>query len=70
LRLWVLHDEGGTVRISTGYELSENGALIRSVAVDGSLRMALWLGQFALDQASAEGAHGDWLFSRLSGLFW
>jgi N-acetylglutamate synthase-like GNAT family acetyltransferase len=75
VRLWLLRDETGTVQGSTGYELSENGedVLIRSVAVDASLRgrgLGLELGQFALDHAAADGARRAWLFSRRSGPFW
>ncbi|RBQ22230.1 GNAT family N-acetyltransferase [Spongiactinospora rosea] len=75
VRLWLLRDENGIVRGSTGYELAEDGknALIRSVAVDTDLRgggLGLELGRFALDQAAAEGARRAWLFSRRSGPFW
>ncbi|MGC9665599.1 GNAT family N-acetyltransferase [Planosporangium sp. 12N6] len=75
VRLWILRDEAGTVRGSTGYERSENGTdvLIRSVAVDADLRgqgIGQALGRFALDRASAAGARQAWLFSRRSGAFW
>lgn len=75
VRLWLLRDEDGTVRGSTGYEMSGDGAnaLIRSVAVDPSLRgrgLGIELGRFALDRAGDEGAHRAWLFSRRSGPFW
>jgi N-acetylglutamate synthase-like GNAT family acetyltransferase len=75
VRLWLLQNDTGQVVGSAGIELSEDGehSLIRSVAVDKSLRGAgigLRLGQFALDQAAARGARQAWLFSRRSGAFW
>jgi N-acetylglutamate synthase-like GNAT family acetyltransferase len=75
VRLWLLRDALGTVRGSTGYELSSNGehALIRSVAVDHGARgrgLGLDLARFALDRAADTGARHAWLFSRRSGPFW
>ncbi|MYV99731.1 GNAT family N-acetyltransferase [Streptomyces sp. SID3343] len=75
VRLWLLRDADGTVRGSTGYELSADGehALIRSVAVDHTARgrgLGLDLARFALDRAADTGARHAWLFSRRSGPFW
>ncbi|WP_432537402.1 GNAT family N-acetyltransferase [Kineococcus arenarius] len=75
LRLWLLRDDTGAVRGSTGYELSPDGshALIRSVAVEKDLRgrgTGQALARWALEQAGAEGAQHAWLFSRRSGPFW
>lgn len=75
VRLWLLRDEDGQVRGSTGYELSKDGrhVLIRSVAVEKNLQgrgTGLQLAGWALQQAAAEGAEHAWLFSRRSGPFW
>ncbi|WP_406278875.1 GNAT family N-acetyltransferase [Embleya sp. NBC_00896] len=75
VRLWLLRDAAGTVRGSTGYELSAGGehALIRSVAVDHAARgqgLGMDLARYALDRAADAGARRAWLFSRRSGPFW
>jgi N-acetylglutamate synthase-like GNAT family acetyltransferase len=75
VRLWLLRDAAGTVRGTTGYELSADGehALIRSVAVDHAARgrgLGLDLARFALNRAADTGARHAWLFSRRSGPFW
>jgi len=72
IRLWLLMD-GTTVVGSTGFERSGEHALIRSVAVDDTLRgqgHGERLARYALEKAAAEGARRAWLFSRRSGRFW
>ena len=75
VRLWVERGDEGEVVASTGYEISADRehALIRSVAVDPSLRSAgrgSDLARFAFERAAEEGACTAWLFSRRSGPFW
>ena len=75
VRLWMHRDGDGRIIGTTGYELSTDRrhALVRSVAVDPSLRKTgagSELARFALDEASREGASTAWLFSRRSGPFW
>jgi N-acetylglutamate synthase-like GNAT family acetyltransferase len=73
VRLWVDLDADGRIVATTGYELEEHDALLRSVAVALSLRgrgRGTELAQFALDEAYSAGATRAWLFSRRSGPFW
>jgi N-acetylglutamate synthase-like GNAT family acetyltransferase len=71
--LWIDLDVDGRIVASTGFELADDNALIRSVAVTPLLRGAgrgSELARFALEQASALGARRAWLMSRRSGPFW
>jgi GNAT superfamily N-acetyltransferase len=73
LPLWIVRDADGRIEASTGFEIVDTHALIRSVAVAPSLRgegLGLRLAQFALDRAHDAGARQAWLFSRRSGPFW
>jgi N-acetylglutamate synthase-like GNAT family acetyltransferase len=73
LRLWIDLDSDGRIVGSTGFELNDTDALIRSVAVHPSRRgigRGTELAQYALDQAASSGATKAWLFSRRSGPFW
>ena len=71
--LWIDLDPDGRIVASTGFELADEHALIRSVAVAPQLRRSgrgLELASFALAQAEAAGARRAWLMSRRSGAFW
>lgn len=73
LRVWLQLDADGRIEATTGFEISGDNALIRSVAVHPSLRRARLgtaLATFALDRAAEAGATRAWLFSRRSGPFW
>lgn len=71
--LWIDLDPDGRIIASTGFELTDDNALIRSVAVAPFLRRSgrgRELAQFALDRAASVGARRAWLMSRRSGPFW
>ena len=71
--LWMDLDPDGRIVATTGFELADDNALIRSVAVSPSLRgtgRGTELAQFALDQTASLGAKRAWLMSRRSGPFW
>lgn len=73
LHVWIARDADGRIEASTGFEIVDTHALIRSVAVAPSLRgegLGLQLAQFALDRTHDAGARRAWLFSRRSGPFW
>lgn len=75
VRVWLERGPEGGIIGSTGFELSADGAhaLIRSVAVSGSMRASgagTRLARFALAEAARAGGGRAWLFSRRSGPFW
>jgi N-acetylglutamate synthase-like GNAT family acetyltransferase len=73
VQLWVDLDPDGRIVGSTGFELHGEDVLLRSVAVDPSLRgtgRGSELARFALETAASLGATRAWLFSRRSGPFW
>jgi N-acetylglutamate synthase-like GNAT family acetyltransferase len=73
LHVWVDLDVDGRIVGSTGFELSGDQALLRSVAVHPALRRSgrgTELARFGLAEAAALGAARAWLFSRRSGPFW
>lgn len=73
LYLWADFDADGRIVGTTGFELDDANALIRSVAVDPFARgtgRGTELARFALEQAAILGATRAWLFSRRSGPFW
>ncbi|WP_207913290.1 GNAT family N-acetyltransferase [Curtobacterium sp. PhB191] len=75
VRIWIERGANSGIVGSTGFELSADGshALIRSVAVSGSMRAAgtgTRLARYALEEAARAGAERAWLFSRRSGPFW
>ena len=79
VRLRVERDATGSLRGSSGFELSGDGrhALIRSVAVAVAVApdrrgagAGSRLARYALAEATAAGVTRAWLFSRRSGTFW
>jgi N-acetylglutamate synthase-like GNAT family acetyltransferase len=71
--LWIDLDPDGRIVATTGFELVDDNALIRSVAVAPSMRgtgRGTELAQFALEQTKRLGARRAWLMSRRSGPFW
>jgi N-acetylglutamate synthase-like GNAT family acetyltransferase len=71
--LWMDLDPDGRIVATTGFELADDNALIRSVAVAPSMRgtgRGTELAQFALEQTVSLGAKRAWLMSRRSGPFW
>lgn len=73
VQLWIDLNPEGRIVGCTGFELSGEDVLLRSVAVDPSLRRAgrgAELARFALEIAASRGATRAWLFSRRSAPFW